>query len=77
MEIHLALWYGVNLALLLSVITVVLGIAFPHIRRLLVRLRGRRDVRTLSRSGLLTARRVFAVRGGYLPSLLCRPPPVR
>lgn len=27
MEIHLALWYGVNLALLLSVITVTLGIA--------------------------------------------------
>ena len=68
---------GTGLLWALPAFTVVLGVAFPHIRRLLARLLGRRDARTFPRVALLTAERALALRGGYLPSLFCRPPPAR
>lgn len=68
---------GPGLLWALPAFTLVLGIVFPHIRRLLARLLGRRDDRTFPRVALLTAERALALRGGYLPSLFCRPPPAR
>lgn len=70
-------WTGTGLLLGLPAFTVVLGLLTRAIRRLIARAAQSDGIRDLPGVASATDRQTYTSRTGFLPTLACRPPPVR
>lgn len=68
-------WAGAGLLLALPAITIVLGLIFPSIWKLLARAHESVESRGLPDVAFVRDSQSYAIRAGFLPLLSCRPPP--